>query len=128
MVNSVIPPLLMKISHKDASFHISINVLGLYLFPGCLLNFLSNLYIPQSVEKIFKFMVLAFLENALNLGIFPQVFPKFLSSHPRQREIAHSRGQHFFENLFPPTAQMGGGNYDLLYQNSIRKYEDDLEH
>ena len=23
--------------------------------------------------------------------------------------------------------QPGGGNYDLLYQNSIRKYEDDLE-
>ena len=22
----------------------------------------------------------------------------------------------------------GGGNYDLLYQNSTRKYEDDLEH
>ena len=22
----------------------------------------------------------------------------------------------------------GGGRYDLLYQNSIRKYEDDLEH
>ena len=24
-----------------------------------------------------------------------------------------------------PTAERGGGNYDLLYQNSIRKYEDD---
>ena len=23
---------------------------------------------------------------------------------------------------------MGGENYDLLHQNSIRKYEDDLEH
>ena len=22
----------------------------------------------------------------------------------------------------------GGGNYDLLYQNSTRKYEDELEH
>ena len=33
-----------------------------------------------------------------------------------------------FENLFPPAAERGGETYDLLYQNSIRKYEDDLEH
>ena len=30
--------------------------------------------------------------------------------------------------LFPPTAERGGENYDLLYQNSIREYEDDLEY
>ena len=38
--------------------------------------------------------------------------------------------QHFFENLkiFVSTAERGEGNYDLLYQNSIRKWEDDLEH
>ena len=40
----------------------------------------------------------------------------------------HSPRQHFFENLFPPTAQRDGGNYDLLYRNSLRKYEDDLKH
>ena len=34
----------------------------------------------------------------------------------------------FFENLLPPTAERDGESYDLLYQNSIRKYEDDLEH
>ena len=27
-----------------------------------------------------------------------------------------------------PQDEKGGENYDLLYQNSIRKYEDDLEH
>ena len=27
-----------------------------------------------------------------------------------------------------PQAKRGGENYDLLYQNSIRKYEVDLEH
>ena len=43
--------------------------------------------------------------------------PKFLSSHPRQREITHSPRQHFFENLFPLTAKSDGENYD-----SIRKY------
>ena len=36
--------------------------------------------------------------------------------------------QHSFENLFSPTAEIDGGNYDLLYQNSVRKSEDDLEH
>ena len=54
--------------------------------------------------------------------------PKFLPSRPRRKEITHSLRQHPFENLFPPTAERGGGNYDLLYQNSVRKSEDDLEH
>ena len=27
-----------------------------------------------------------------------------------------------------PQDERGGENYDLLYQNLIRKYEDDLEH
>ena len=75
-----------------------------------------------------------FLENALIRDIFthapPQskLAPKFLPSSPRQKEITHSPRQHSFENLFPPTAEKGGGNYDLLYQNLVRKYEDDLEH
>ena len=67
--------------------------------------------------KIFKFMVIAFLENALNLGIFTH------APLPQSNLQAE-----FFENLFPPTVEKGGENYDLLYQNSIRKYEDDLEH
>ena len=37
-------------------------------------------------------------------------------------------GSIFFESLFLPIAETGEGNYDLLYQNSVRKYEDDLEH
>ena len=48
-------------------------------------------------------------------------FRHFYSSPP-----SHSILQgKFFENLFPPTAEKGGENYDLLYQNSIRQYEDD---
>ena len=84
--------------------------------------------------KSFKFMELTFLKNALIRGIFThapppaKLAPKFLSSLPRQKEITHSPRQNSFENLFPPTAERGGGNYDLLYQNSVRKYEDDLEH
>ena len=29
---------------------------------------------------------------------------------------------HVFVNMFPQTAEMGGRNYNLLYQDSIRKY------
>ena len=53
---------------------------------------------------------------------------KFLSSNPRQKEITRYSRQHSFENVFLPTAERGGKDYDMLYQNSLRKYEDDLEH
>ena len=51
--------------------------------------------------------------------------------HPRppgRGKLLISPKHHFFENLFPIIAERGGGNYDLLYQNSVRKEEDDLEH
>ena len=32
------------------------------------------------------------------------------------------------EFFVSPKTEGVGGSYDLLYQNSIRKYEDDLEH
>ena len=53
---------------------------------------------------------------------------KLLPPHPRQREITHSSRQHFLKNLFRTTAESGGGNYDFLYQNLIKKYEDDLDY
>ena len=72
---------------------------------------LKLVYIAPCVGKIFKFMVFTFLENALNLVIFTQVpphsklAPKFLSSHPRQKEITCFPREHFFKNLFPTTAE-----------------------
>ena len=45
---------------------------------------------------------------------------------PKAEESYFLPNQHFFENLFPPTVERGGGNYDSLYQNSSKKYEDDL--
>ena len=36
-------------------------------------------------------------------------------SRPRQKEITHSPRQYSFENLFPSTAERGGGNYDLIH-------------
>ena len=79
-------------------------------------------------------MECTFLENALIRGIcthaprHSKLAPKFLSPRPGQKKITHSPRQHSFENLLPPTAERDGGNYDLVYQNSVRKYEDDLGH
>ena len=50
---------------------------------------------------------------------------KLLITHT---EITHSPKQDFFQNLFPPTAESGKGNCNLLYLNSVRKDKDDLEH
>ena len=62
-------------------------------------------------------MVFTFLENALNLGIFSGV------------SVLHSKLQaEFFENLIFPTTETGGEIFDLLYQNSLRKYKYDLQH
>ena len=66
-------------------------------------------------------MVSTFLENTSNLGIFTY-------QQPDRGKLFIPLGSVFLENLLPPTAERGGKNYDLLYQNSIRKYEDDLEH
>ena len=82
----------------------------------------------------FKYMEFTFLENALNRGIFAhsllhsKLTSNLLSSRPRQNNITHSPRQYSFENRFSSKAERGEGNYDLPYQNSIRKYEDDLEH
>ena len=96
--------------------------------------YFSQTFIFQHVRKICRFMEFIHLENALIRVIFTQVPPhsnlahKFLLSRSKQTGITHSLRPHFFENLFPPTVGRGRGNYDLLYQNSVRKYEDDLEH
>ena len=75
------------------------------------------MYIPPCMGKIFKIIVFTFQESGLNLGIFTHA------------SVPHSKLQaEFFENLFPQTAERCGENYDLLYQNSVRKNEDDLEH
>ena len=66
-------------------------------------EFFPNLYIPPCEGKICEFMVFTFLENALNLGIFTH------------GSVPHSKLQaKIFENLFPPTAERGGENYDCF--------------
>ena len=72
--------------------------------------------------------------KSFQIGIFTHTpphsnpSPKLLSSRPRQKENTHSPRQHSFKNLFPITAEKCRENFDLLYQNSVRKYEDDLDH
>lgn len=75
-------------------------------------NFLSNLYTLLPLEKVFKSIVLTFLENALNLTIFTH--PPLPSQNSPPTSYHHSQGRgkllfparyHFFENLLPPTAE-----------------------
>ena len=59
-------------------------------------------------------MVFTFQENALNICIFTHApVPQFRQD---------------FLKISLPQDEKGGENYDLLYQNSIRKYKGDLEH
>ena len=78
-------------------------------FHGCSTKF--------CVEKISKFMVFIFLENALNLGVCTHTSFLHLELNAE-----------FLENLFTPNGERSGENYVLFYHNSIRKYEDDLEY
>ena len=57
MVNELpcrLPPQFFRTNLQDISSQISIKLLGLYLFPEHVLNFLSNLYIPTMVGKNFQ--------------------------------------------------------------------------
>ena len=100
-----LPPMFFKISLKDTSFHISLNCLGFYL---------SRMFVQFSltcVGKIFEFMVLTFLQHALKLCIFTHA------------PVPHSNSRYNFLKICTPQEVKGGENYDLLYQNLIRKYE-----
>ena len=121
MVNSLdfwLTPLSFKISLKDTSFRISVNFLGLYLSPECLLNVLSNFYIPQCIDLRYFYSCPSPLKTC----------PQVLVITPYAEENYSTHRQRSFKNLFSLTAGRGIGNYDLLYQNSVRKCEDDLEH
>ena len=105
-----LPPMFFKISLRDISFHISLNCLGFYL---------SRMFVQFSltcVGKFFDSMVLSFLENALKLCIFTHA------------PVPYSNSRYNFLKICTPLEVKGGENYDLLYQNLIRKYEDVLEH
>ena len=47
---------------------------------------------------------------------------------PRESMHFYSCSRQNFLKICFPHDERGEENYDLLYQNSVRKYEDDLEH
>ena len=88
----------------------------LYVSAEGLWNFHLLLYSTMCVEK-FQFYGVRFPRKCIG------------SRHFYSCPHSHSKFQaDFFENLFPPTAETGRQNYELLYQNSIRNYEGDLKH
>ena len=147
IINKQLPPQFFKINLKDTSSFVSINSLG--LSPRLLLSFLSNLsQISHPGREDFQVCSVQILRKCtcklkkLNLYIFmhytlSQTFPQDLSSSPLRPPppppqtgellIPHQT-DFFFENLLPPSRKGARRNYDLLYQNSVRKYENDLEY
>ena len=81
---------------------------------------------------LLSFSLTCIFQHVKNFSIYGVHIPRislnlcFFTHAP----VAHSKLLvEFFENLFPPkTERVGGESYDLLYQNEIRKYEDNLEH
>ena len=62
-------------------------------------------------------MVITFLENALNLGIFAHALLPSQNSR-----------QNFFKIYFLQQQKGVEKTNDMLYQNLITKYQDDCEH
>ena len=77
--------------------------------------------------KNFQVYGIHILENALILCIFTHAAPysklahKFLLSRPKQKEITHSTRKDSFENLFPPGAELGIGDYDFTLSKFSQK-------
>ena len=89
-----------RLASRIHPFNISVNYLGLYLS-----IMLVEFTLPSLLRKIFTHTLFPYLKFS----------SKFLSSHSRQRKIIYSTRQRFFENLFSPTKESVGENYDLLY-------------
>ena len=106
----------------------------LYLSPECLLNFLSKSYFPLC-KKSFQVYGVLIPRKCIDMRHFYSC-PSPLKTRPQVLAITPYAGENyslpqvvFFRKSVPPqTAERGGGNYDLFCQNSVRKYENDLEH
>ena len=107
----------------NKSFHISLDSLELYLFPNCLLNFHSNLYIPPQMRKMLKFIVFRLLESVFaKQKIESRHFhschsrqnspPCFLLSLPKQSKITYSYPGNILLKIYSP--QQKGGLWLVL--------------
>ena len=84
---------------------------GLSLWYACWI--FSNLHIPPWVEKNYGDHIPSKCSESRHFYSYP-TFP------------LKTPGRIFWK--FSPTTERHGANYDLLYQISIRKYEEGLEH
>ena len=94
-------------------FYSSIDLLGLYFSTESLFNFLWNIYIPQWLGKVFKFMISRLLENAFVrektesrhfYSCSPPPSPPGSHWHPQAEEntLLILPGSIFFETCFVP--------------------------
>ena len=102
-----LPPLSLKISVRGTSFHISLIFWGFYLSQECLLNCLWLVY----STCIFQFIV--FTRQKMHSIYTFLLMPQSSTQNSRQN---------FLRICFPQDKRSGE-----LYQNSIGKYEYDLE-
>ena len=116
LVNNVfLPPFSFKMSLKDTSFHISLNSLGF-----CLSIMLAELSLTCIFQHVW--------ENFSIYGVhIPRKCVESIHFYSCPSLPLKTPGRIFCKS-FSPEDRRGGCSYDLLYQNSIRKYEDDLEH
>ena len=113
-----LPPLFFKICLRDTSFYISLNSLGFF--------YLFRMLVEFSVTCIFQHV----WETFFNLWCSHS--QKIIESRYAFLLMSQSPTQNSWQNFlkicFPQGRKGVGGSYNLLYQNSIRKYEDGLEH
>ena len=88
-------------------------------------EFSFKLFYSTTCGKKFQIYGVLITRKCIDLRHFYSCPSPTQNSLPRQKETTHSTRQHSFEKVFPLTAERCGGNYDLLYQNSVRKYEND---
>ena len=103
-------PSRLTTGYRDTSFHISLNSFGFYLSPEYLLNFLWLVY--SCLGRNFRFMVITFLENALNLKYVFLLMPQ----SPSQKNV--------LKIFFPKTK----GVKETMICFILLKYGDDLQH
>ena len=128
------PPLPFKISLKGTSFHIFINSIGLYFSPRILVEFSLNFLYFTMCGKMFQIYGVNIPIKCIDQRYFYSCLsplktcPQVLVITPQAKGNTHSLRKNSVANSFLPTAERARENYDLLYQNFVRKYEDDLEH
>ena len=111
-----LPPFSFQIGLKLTSLHPYLNSLGFYLSTECLLNILWLVHFAMC-GKLFWIHRVHISRKCIESMHFYSC-----SSLPPK-----TQGRIFWKSVSPKTKSVDGGNYDFLYQNSIRKCEYDLE-